>query len=128
MSIACVIEQDELGFSKKNRLLLPNEYKFVFKNGRKLQSLCFVTICCVNGKDHARLGLAIAKKNVRLAHDRNRVRRIVRETFRHYQGALKGFDIVVMAQKALEEGNNDLLRQELNKQWQSLVKSFPRVS
>lgn len=122
MSIACV------GFAKKNRLLLPTEYQHVFKNGRKMQSLCFVTIGCVNGKSYARLGLAVAKKNVRLAHDRNRVRRIIRETFRHYQDALKGFDIVVMAQKALEGCNNVLLRQELDRQWQSLVKSFPRAS
>lgn len=48
------------------------------------------------GTQHSRLGLAIAKKQARRAVDRNRLKRIVRETFREEQSRLANLDLVVM--------------------------------
>ena len=43
----------------------------------------------------ARLGLVVGKRAVRKAHDRNRVRRVLRETFRVRRAELPDVDLVV---------------------------------
>lgn len=49
-----------------------------------------------NGLDQHRLGLAVAKKMFRKAVERNRIKRLIREAFRHERPAWKcGLDIVV---------------------------------
>ena len=52
-----------------------------------------------NRKSHPRLGLAISKKIIRKAVDRNRVKRMIRESFRLNQQQLGCFDIVVLAKR-----------------------------
>lgn len=84
----------------------------------------FALISCTNGIEHARLGLAIAKRHVPLAVERNRIRRVIRESFRHYQAVLRGIDIVVLAQKELCTLSNTCLNEELTRQWQILAGSL----
>jgi ribonuclease P protein component len=45
----------------------------------------------------ARLGLVVAKKHLKRAVDRNRFKRLVRESFRSHQEQLAGLDVVVLA-------------------------------
>lgn len=83
----------------------------------------FIVVSCRNEFSHARLGMAIAKRYVPLSVERNRVRRIIRESFRHYQADLKAVDIVVFTQKALHQQSNTCLQEDLNDQWQTLLTS-----
>jgi len=48
-----------------------------------------------NNRIHSRLGLIVAGKIERLAVNRNRVKRLLREVFRERQGDLVGLDLVV---------------------------------
>ena len=66
------------------------------------------------------MGLAIARKQVRRAVDRNRLKRLVREVFRHHRAGLTGVDLVVMARSAAVKADNAALRA-------SLVRHFARV-
>jgi len=45
----------------------------------------------------ARLGLVVPKRIAPRALDRNRVKRIARETFRHWRGTLPPLDLVLVA-------------------------------
>lgn len=73
-------------------------------------------------RETARLGLAIAKKHVRLAVDRNRVKRLIRESFRRQRNSLKGLDIVVLARPGIEKVDNPTLFASLQQHWQRLRK------
>ena len=53
----------------------------------------------------AKLGLAISKKVHRLAVERNRFKRIARETFRMQQAQLGNWEVVVMAKRAKRADN-----------------------
>ena len=56
-------------------------------------------LACASEQPQARLGIVVAKRNVKLAVDRNRLKRLVRESFRQQQEHLGGLDIVVIIKK-----------------------------
>lgn len=70
--------------------------------------------------DHPRLGLVIAKKNIRHATGRNRAKRHIRETFRLKQAELENLDIVVLARRGLGELEDSDMNKLLNRQWNKL--------
>ena len=78
----------------------------------------FTVLSRENRKKGARLGLAISKKNCRLAVQRNRLKRVVRESFRSHKDDLGGLDVVVMCQAAASRASNKKLFDSLAAHWQ----------
>ena len=72
---------------------------------------------------HARLGLVIAKKNVRRAVDRNKVKRVARESFRQHRAELGNLDIVVLARKGVGDLDNTALHALYEGMWRRLIKT-----
>lgn len=113
-----------LGFSKQSRLLNACDYQAVFGGPTARSShSCILLLARSNDLGRARLGLVIAKKNIRLACQRNRIKRIVRESFRHQQDYLGGIDVIVLARRNLDQLSNPEIFQLLQKQWRRLQKS-----
>ena len=75
-----------------------------------------------NNSGGARLGLAISKKNLPSAVQRNRVKRLIRESFRRHKKELAGKDLVVMARKNLEPVDNKILGEALADVWKKIEK------
>lgn len=110
-------------FTADQRLLTPAEFKAVLDDAPcKAGHACFVLLARPNGLGHARLGFVIAKKRVRHAVDRNRVRRQVRESFRLTQYDLPAIDIVFMARSGLDQIDNAALLAEVANGWRRLRK------
>jgi ribonuclease P protein component len=59
-----------------------------------------------NGLGHARLGLAVGIRAAGNAVNRNRVKRVVREAFRHMLQELPPLDLVVNARPAAGKAGN----------------------
>ena len=59
-----------------------------------------------NGLGHARLGLAVGVRAAGNAVNRNRVKRVVREAFRHIRQELPAVDLVVNARPAAGKASN----------------------
>ena len=72
---------------------------------------------------HPRLGLAISRKVAKTAVARNRIKRIVRESFRTHRGRLDALDIVVLARPGLAERSNKELATALKTLWTRLNKT-----
>lgn len=110
-------------FPRAARLLRPSQYTAVFARGEKFVCDGFVVIAANNGEAHARLGLALAKRRIRRAVDRNRVKRVVRESFRHVRPDLPATDIVVLARSRTATIDNASLTAQLTRIWQRLARS-----
>lgn len=110
-------------FNKSLRLLDAAAYKAVFDDANyKVSSKHVLYLSRAGSGNQAKLGLVIAKKNVRHATQRNRIKRIIRESFRLRQHQLPAIDTVVLARRGLDRLDNSELHALFNKLWQQLQK------
>lgn len=112
----------QLAFPRSARLIRPAEFRRVFADNRRCGDAFCTLLARPNGLPHGRLGLAIAKRRVRRGLDRNRIKRLIRESFRTHQAQLAGLDIVVMARDAAAGADRLQIRQGLDRQWPRLAK------
>ncbi len=109
--------------TRQRRLRQASEFKRVFDRPIKVHSAHFTVLARArDAASEPRLGLAIAKRQIRRASARNRIKRLIRESFRHHLAQLAGLDIVVMARKGAQEKENAAIFQELEGLWQKLKK------
>lgn len=106
-------------FPKTKRLLNKSEYDNVFGQANRLTTPGFIVLYRNNTIGHARLGLAISKKMVSKSHDRNRLKRLLRETFR--TAILPAVDVVVLAKRGVKSVQNSTLTTHLNDLWSKLL-------
>ena len=92
-------------FSKNKKMLKKSEYQDTFLAKNFLRGK-FYQIVYQETNNQGKLGLAIAKKHHKLAVQRNRIKRIAREVFRHSK--INNFNIVVLSNKFKSANNNEL--------------------
>jgi ribonuclease P protein component len=112
---------EEFGFPDLYRLRTPAEYKNVFANPVKSSDKYFTVLAINSPLSHPRLGLAIAKKAIKKAVARNRIKRTVRESFRLQRQQIVNIDIVVLARGDAANADVQILRKSLEKHWLKLV-------
>ena len=106
-------------FRRRSRLVDKLSFSRVFEKADRSRDKMFTVLYRPNGTHQPRLGLAIGKKNCRLAAGRNRIKRIVRESFRQQQGQMPGLDVVVLNQAAATRANNRALFDSLETHWKN---------
>jgi len=110
------------GFPREFRLLTSTDFSRVFDQATKSSDAYLTVLARANALGHARLGLAISKRNIRHAVDRNRIKRVVREGFRLQRCALGCLDIVVMARQAACGADLRALRGSFDRHLHNLTK------
>ena len=116
-------------FARQQRLLQASEFKHVFSNPcAKQGDANMLLLGRKNSQNIARLGLAIAKKQLKRAVARNRFKRLIRESFRQHQDLLHNLDIVVMARSGVAFRTNKEILDLLEQNWQILVKKCEKSS
>ncbi len=94
-------------FGKEKRLLTPLQFACVFDEPIKKIHSEHLLLFVGHSNDNtttARLGLAITKKKLKNATDRNHLKRLTRERFRKAWGSLAGVDVVLIVKRRFDKG------------------------
>ncbi len=111
-------------FPRSLRMLTASQYSHVFSDARRFGNKSFTLLVRKNELSHPRLGLAIAKKNVKHAVDRNRIKRLLRESFRKRQHLLPPIDIIAMCRPSAIQLSNAQILEQLEQQWRYMQKKL----
>ncbi|TFH75523.1 ribonuclease P protein component [Gammaproteobacteria bacterium LSUCC0112] len=116
-------------FGRKLRLLTASDYKAVFGKAEfKVSSPQLLILAIKSGYETPRLGLVIAKKHIRQAVQRNRIKRLLRESFRAHQQLLNELDIVILARSGADSLDNKTFVILIEKLWQDLIRRRKRLT
>lgn len=118
------LNKEPATFPNNVRLTEANDYQRVFAGSCRFGNQYITILATQNEFAHPRLGLAISKKCAKRAVDRNRIKRIVRESFRANQNTLPAVDMVVMCKPIVTKTNNTTLFKQVEKQWYFIRKKW----
>ena len=89
-------------FRAYNKLRRSRDFTNAFSSHNRSSDDFFLFLVVDNNTELARLGLAVPKKNISKAAERNKIKRLIRESFRLRKERLKGKDIVVFVKKQFD--------------------------
>ncbi|URJ25108.1 ribonuclease P protein component [Candidatus Blochmannia ocreatus (nom. nud.)] len=116
---------NKFSLPKKIKLLTKKQFIFVFQKPTCIKSIGITLFSRSNNLGYPRIGLTISKKYIKLSHERNRIKRHMRETFRTNQHKLSSNDfILVINSKKIIYLKNHALIKELQKLWNRHFYSF----
>ena len=104
-------------FPKNRRLVCSTEYQSVIAHDCRSKDALFVVYAHNNGGQLNRLGVTVSRRVAPRAVERNRIKRAIRESFRHQQKTLAGFDIVAIARWATQGVETKQLFVSLEGHW-----------
>jgi len=111
-----------LPFRSSQRIRASAEFDSVYKNGRRAGDAYFGVAFRANRLDGPRLGMSVGVRMLGSSVARNRLRRLIRESFRQRQRELPGVDIVITARTAAKGAATEELRKSLETHWQNLIR------
>jgi ribonuclease P protein component len=109
-------------FNQALRLRHKPQFDLLYREGRRHSDQYFLVLSKSNGEPHPRLGLSIAAKTVGNAVNRNRIKRVIRESFRIHAHRLPNVDIVVNARTAARAAPNLQLMRSIEQLWDKLAR------
>ncbi|WP_040459114.1 ribonuclease P protein component [Gayadomonas joobiniege] len=108
-------------YKRELRLLTPADFQSVFDARPKKFSCRYYTILAAKSNfDKPRLGFTISKKKARFAVQRNKIKRVARDSFRLQQHELPNVDMVFIAKQGIALASNETLRHELEYTWKKI--------
>ena len=109
--------------SRRLRLQQPAQFKAVFDGAElRISAGPLLLLARANQLPHARLGIVIGRKHCPLATRRNRVKRLLRESYRQQQAQLQGLDIIVLARSGTANLEAPELAERITSLWTRLLK------
>lgn len=104
----------------------PRDFARVFRQAKRSSYGGLTVLTVENTVGHPRLGLAIAKKHLKLATQRNRLKRIIRTSFRQHQSMLANIDIVVLSRADVSRQASTQIWVTLERHWQTVAAQWQK--
>lgn len=112
----------EESFPRQLRLTRAGDFRQVFQNNFRQSDTGITILVGKNPGLAPRLGFAVAKKQIPKAVQRNRLKRIFRESFRKNQHRLPLRDMVIMVRRPILNIERIKLNLSLEEHWNSVIK------
>jgi len=116
------------GLPRESRLRRPGDFAALRTSSGRAGGRCFHLRYRGNELGHARLGLAISKRVSKRAVERNRIKRLLRESFRRIRHQLPAIDMMVMAREQAAGVTGPQLLAEMDQMWKKLLASHAQTS
>jgi ribonuclease P protein component len=113
-----------LTFPAHKRLRRKSEFDAAYARGRRFGNGFFAVTASSNEQLGARLGMAVAVRMAGNAIERNRIRRIIRESFRLHQRELPAVDLVVSARPPARGASGAQLQASLAALWKRISEQW----
>jgi ribonuclease P protein component len=107
------------GFSRDQRLGKSAEFGRVFAGAARSADRYFTVLARPGLTPTARLGLTISRRTAKRAVDRNKLKRLARESFRHQR--LPAWDFVVVSKAEAAAADKGTLRASLDAHFRRLI-------
>ena len=114
------------GFPITLRLTTSAQYQAVFDHSDyRVTSGPFLLLARHNHLNFPRLGLIVSKKNISLAVQRNRIKRLLREFYRRQNKDVRGLDIIIMVRGGVDGFDTQAVLRRLLSLWEKLMAEIP---
>lgn len=112
-------------FTSQQKLIQASEFKRVFSSPAVSSDDLFRVLARVGRGEGSRLGMAVSRQVSSKAVVRNRIKRVIRESFRiRFSGTGKRLDIVVLPRRETATICNKELFRSLQSHWSRLESRF----
>jgi ribonuclease P protein component len=152
MSSIVIADSDAVTFPRSARLRTPPQFQATFSQGRRISAALFrlhVRLAnllpvskverqpatptlplntCMTETTTARFGISVSKRVAANAVERNRIKRIARDSFRHRRAQLPPGDYVLLAQRDAAGASSAELRTALATLWQRAIALKPDLA
>lgn len=106
---------------RASRLLKAGDFAALRGNSRRLGARHFIAEYSPNSLSTCRLGQAVSRRVSKRAVDRNRIKRLVRESYRLIRTGLPCVDILLIARTSAVQAPSAELRADLDALWKKLM-------
>lgn len=103
------------------RLLKAGDFAALRGKSKRISVRHFVAEFSANGQTTCRLGQAVSRRVSKRAVDRNRIKRLVRESYRLVRSGLPAVDILLIARSSAVPAPAGELRDDLAALWNKLL-------
>jgi len=126
------LDRKSLPFRPAQRLRQPKQFQVVYRQGRRFGNEWLTAAVCASSPEiprgagsgpigGPRLGLSIAARTVGNSVQRNRLRRLIRESFRQHQRELPAVDIVIGARARARGAATPEVLLALGSLWKQII-------
>ena len=111
------------GYSRRHRFSVQGSFGTVLRGSRKMRGRFAILHVAPGRPGESRLGVALTRRLVPLSVDRNRVKRLVRDTFRRHVVKRAGLDCVVSLRERFDDARAEPLFNEIRTLFDQLAKN-----
>lgn len=108
-------------YPRTARLLKAGDFAALRGRSKRIGARHFLAEYCSNEKPTCRLGQAVSRRVSKRAVERNRIKRVVRESYRHVRGQLSCVDILLIARSSAANTPSTDLRDDLASLWKKFA-------
>jgi len=117
-----------MSLPRQHRLTDKRAFREIFEQPTVASDPCFKIMARFNGESCSRLGLALSRKVDRRAVQRNRLKRLIRESFRQYIASVPlgtNADFIVLPRSQAVSISHEEVFARLARLWQQVSRKSP---
>ena len=103
-------------------------FNHVLSSNTRSEDELFSVFFVKNKTNRCRLGVSLPKKTIAKAATRNKIKRIIKNSFNVFFQTTKGIDVVVRAKREPQTNTSDKILQSLDQHWKTVMSQHNKTN